>query len=524
MLRVGRRRIAAVAVTGAGALVLAGGLVSCARGDGGPTGPAKDVVITVATVDKVTSLDPAAVHDTGSRTLLANMYQTLLTIIPGKPIPVPDAADCQFDTPTTYTCTLKSNQTFHNGHELLASDVKFSFERLLRIRAPEGPAGLFGSLKSIETPDETTVVFQLKRADATFPYLLTTTGASIVDEEVYPPKAVLPDARAVGSGPYRLTEYKPGARAVLERYAPYKGARPPENGKVVVNYLKNSNALATAVATRRADVGFRGIAPLELKKLRAAKSVQVVEGDAAEIGMFAFNHRNPVMRKVGVRRAVAQLVDREQIVAKAYDGRVVPLYSLMPTGFGGHTGAFKSEYDRPDRLKAAGMLQVSKLTPPVPLTVGYTPSFFGPGSAAAANELKRQLDASGLFTVRLVSAEWPQYLRNARAGQYDLFQFGWVPDFPDGDNFLSPFLREGGTYANGYRSNLADKMLDLEIGSQNQVDRDQTFRDIQTHVANDVPVIPIWQGRMTVVAGQDVQNVKDTLNPLFYFYFSYLTK
>jgi peptide/nickel transport system substrate-binding protein len=59
------------------------GLVGCAQGSGGGGGSGKDITIRVATTDSVTSLDPAGAYDVGSRTVLANLYQTLLTIIPG---------------------------------------------------------------------------------------------------------------------------------------------------------------------------------------------------------------------------------------------------------------------------------------------------------------------------------------------------------------------------------------------------------------------------------------------------------
>lgn len=509
-----------VAIVAAGAV----GLVGCAQDSGGGGGSGKDVTIRVATTDAVSSLDPAGAYDVGSRTVLANLYQTLLTIIPGKSTPVPDAAECQFDQPTTYTCTLRTSSTFHNGHQLRASDVKFSFERLRRIKEARGPAGLFTSLGTIDVPDEFTVVFNLKRADATFPYLLTTTAAAIVDEEVFPPAKVLANAKAVGSGPYRLADYKP-AQITLDKFTGYKGVRPPRNSKVVIGYHKQSAWVARLLKGGAADVGFRALGPAEVKQLRSNQGLQVVEGDAAEIRMWAFHYYGvPAARKLAVRRAVAQLVDREAIVRKAYDGQVTPLYSLMPTGFGGHAAAFRNEYRGPDKVKAADILRGAGVVAPVPLTVAWTPSHFGPGAGVEAAELKRQLDASGLFRVTLVRAEWPVYWRQARAGAYHLYHFGWIPDFPDGDNFLSPFLREGGYYSNGYKSGVANRLLDLEVGSQNQVDRDATFRDLQTVVANDVPVLPIWQGRMVVVAGKGVDGVKDTLNPLFYFYFSYLTK
>jgi peptide/nickel transport system substrate-binding protein len=519
MVTVGKRR----AVSGVLAISLAAALAGCAQGKA-PSGTAKDVTIRVATAEDVTSLDPAGAYDIGSRTLHANLYQTLLTIIPGKSTPVPDAADCQFDTPTTYTCTLKAGQTFQNGDELRASDVKFSFERMRKIKDRQGPSALFASLASVQIVDEVTLTFNLKRPDATFPYLLTTTAAAIVDEQVFPADKLLADAKVVGSGPYKLIEYKAGDRAVLEKFAQYRGVRPPENSRVEVRFLDTSAGLRQAMTNGDADVGFRGLGPQDLKALRSADDLQVVEGDAAEIRVFAFHFKSAIVKKVAVRRAVAQLVDRPAIAKKVYDGQVSPLYSLMPTGFGGHSESFKHEYKEPSKAAAADILREAGVAAPVSLTVGWTPTHFGPAAGAEAAELKRQLEASGLFRITLQSAPWPQFQQLARQGSYDLFHFGWIPDFPDGDNFLAPFVKDGGFYQNGYKSQLANRLLELETGSQNQVDRDATFRDLQTLVANDVPAIPTWQGRMSVVAGKDVKNVLETLNPLFYFYYSYLSK
>ena len=68
------------------------------------------------------------------------------------------------------------------------------------------------------------MVFHLNQPDLTFVKVLTTGTASIVDEEVFPADAVLPDAEVVGSGPYMLSQYKPGEQAVLEANPDYDGA------------------------------------------------------------------------------------------------------------------------------------------------------------------------------------------------------------------------------------------------------------------------------------------------------------
>lgn len=523
MVTVIKRRAVWLAAAG----VLAGSLAACGKpntdhpGQGG-TAP-KEMVIKVATTDSVSSLDPAGPYDIGSRTLQANLYQTLLTILPGKPTPVPDAADCQYDAPTTYTCSLKDGLTFPNGHELESSDVKFSFDRLLRLKTPGGAAALFSSVASVSTPDRLTAVFTLKKPDARLPYLLTTTAASIVDEQFYPASKLLSD-NAMGSGPYQLKSYKAGSEAVLGKFKGYRGPRAAQNDTVEVSLLTTAAALAEALTSGKADYGVHGFGPSTLDKLRADGKLQVVDAGSAEIRFFTFHMASLVSRKPAVRRAVAQLIDRPAIAKKAYGDHVSPLYSVVPPGFAGQVDAFRTQYKDPNKTAAAAILREAGITAPVTLTVGWTPLQYGAGAKAEVLELKRQLEASGLFKVVLKSADWPRYLQLARAGAYDLYQAGLIPDYLDSGDYLQPFVRDGGLFQNGYRNSAANKLMDQQIAEQNQIEREALLTDLQNLLAQEAPVIPVWQGRLTVVAGPAIENVDKTLDPLSFVYFSALRK
>jgi len=522
-----RRLVVTAAVGGLGM-----SLVACGEPDdnaphtGTPT--PKEMVLRLATTDTISSLDPAGPYDVGSRTVQANLYQTLLTILPGKPTPVPDAADCQFDSPTTYTCSLKEGLTFPNGHALTSSDVRFSFDRMLTLKTPGGPAPLFASVTSVGTPDELTAVFNLKAPDARLPYLLTTTGASIVDEESYPAKKLL-DATAVGSGPYQLTSYRPGESVTLARFTGYKGSRAAQNDGIQVALVKDAVALNQALpggkdGSGKADLAYRGFTIGQLDKLRSSNRVQVVESDDAMIQFVAFQLKSVTTRKLAVRRAIAQLIDRPALVKKAYAEHVSPLYSMVPPSFGGATDAYRAEYKQPNKAAAAAILKAGAVKGVVPLTLGWTPSRFGPGSKAEALELKRQLDASGLFRVTLRSAEWPAYQQLIRSGAFDLYIAGWIPEYPDADNYLAPFIGATDPFPNGYRSAAATKLLQQERTEQNGIKRAELLGQLQGVFAREVPVLPTWQGRLSVVAGQEVQNVSGALDPLAFLHLSGLRK
>ena len=516
-----RRMSAAVAV---GALGLC--LAACGEPDDNAPHPGEEtpklMLLRLATTDTATTLDPAGPYDPASRTVQANLYQTLLTILPDKPTPVPDAADCQFDSPTTYTCSLKEKLTFPNGHDLTSSDVKFSFDRLIRLKTPGGLAPLFSSVKSVSTPDPLTAVFNLTTPDARLPYLLTTTAASIVDEQTYPADGLLPD-KAMGSGPYQLAGYKSGTEIALTKFAGYRGPRAAQNDGVTISTVADSNAVYQAITTGKADLAFRGLGPNLLDTLRKAGQVQVVETGSAEIRLFAFQMKSLLSRNPAIRRAVAQVIDRSAIAKKAYGDHVSPLFSVVPPGFGGQVDAFRTEFKQPNKAAATTILKDANIAVPVPLTVGWTPSQYGVGAKAEVLELKRQLEATGLFRVTLRSAEWPQYQQATRNGAYDLYQTGWTPQYPDADDYLAPFVTDT-PLQNGYRSAAAAKLLQQERTEQNGLKRDDLIGQLQGVIAHDVPVIPIWQAQVAVAAAKDLGNVRTAPDPLSFLYLAGLRR
>jgi ABC-type oligopeptide transport system substrate-binding subunit len=85
-------------------------------------------------------------------------------------------------------------------------------------------------------------------------------------------------------------------------------------------------------------------------------------------------------------------------------------------------------------------------------------------------------------------------------------------------------VKDGATYQNGYKSQTATKLLDREAASQNQSERDNAFGELQSVLAHDTPVLPIWQSRTAVVAGKNVRNGQEILNPLAAASFSPLQK
>ena len=525
------------------AAVLALTLAACGEDEGGDGGDGGDGATgtsepwTLGTTETVTAMDPAGSYDFASWNIQYNVFEQLLTVPAGEEEPVGDAAEsCAYDDPQTVTCTLREGLTFSNGNDLTSSDVQFSLERNIAIADPLGSSGLLGSISNgdaeapalaegaIETPDDLTIVFHLNQPDVTFLKLLSTATTSIVDEETFPADALMPDEEIVGSGPYLLSQYKAGEQAVLEANPDYDGERTPTAPQVFVQYFSDTAPLKTAIETGQVDIAWRTLGPTDLNDLEQGGEVEVVRGEGSEFRYFVFRVTNDAVKDAAVRQAAAQIIDRDAIATNAYDGTVTPSYSIVAPGFGGQKNSFEEKYGAPDADAAATILEDAGVQTPVQITMGYTPTHYGPNAVDEANEFAEQLNSSGLFEVTLESTEWEEYQTLAEEGAYDVFHYGWYPDILDADNYLSPFIRDGGFFNNGYSSEEVNTLLDEELGETDPAAREEIIGQLQDIVAEDVPLIPSWNGQNVAVQTDQMSGVEETLDPTYIFRFWGISK
>ncbi|MFF0272255.1 ABC transporter substrate-binding protein [Streptomyces sp. NPDC094447] len=467
--------------------------------DGGRTDP-----ISVGTTDEVTSLDPAGAYDAGSWAMYSNVFQSLLTFKPGFTTPVPDAAEsCKFEGSklTTYRCTLRDDLSFSNGRKITAEDVEYSFERMLRIKTDVGPQPLFPTLKSV-TAEGREVTFHLSGRDATFPLKLATGAGSIVDKDHYPANGLRGDLAVDGSGPYVLKEYKEGESALLEPNPKYRGAVTKTGGPVRVKYYAQSADLAAAWKAKEVEVTHRQLPPEFISGLQPEDGTRVTEAESAEIRNLNFNVRpgSPMADKA-VRQAVAAVLDRPAITTGAYKGTVEPLYSLIPQGFVGHSTAFYDVDPAPNAKRAKKLLKDAGVETPVKFTFGYRADATYKAETA---EIKRQLEETGLFEVETVEVKWTEFQKQYAKGAFDAYTVGWLPDFPDSDSFTAPLVGTENTLHNGFSSKRIDELISSTQQFSDRSRATSDFKQIQSEVASDVPLVPLWQKKDYVLATEAV--------------------
>lgn len=531
----GRRGIALGAGVAATALVLTG-CASSSVSDTELNG------LSIGTTDKVTSLDPAGSYDNGSFAVQNQVFPFLMNTPVGSPDVKPDIAESgEFTNDTTYTVKLKSGLKFANGHDLTSSDVKFSFERELKINNENGPQSLLANLKSIDTPDDTTVVFNLDHADQTWPQVLSSPAGPIVDEQVFSADKLTPAADIVKgnafAGQYEITSYKENDTIQYKANPNYDGLLgKAKTDEVTASYYTKETDLKLAVQKGDVDVAYRSLTPTDIADLRKDDSVEVYDGPGGEIRYLVFNFNTQPFgasqsdadqaKALAVRQAVADVVDREKIAKDVYNNTYSPLYSMVPDGLTGAAKPFEELYGNgsggPDVDKAKETLSKAGVSGKVQLDIQYAPDHYGSTSDDEYAELKTQLENSGLFTVNIQSTVYTTYAQERTKDAYPVYQLGWFPDFSDADNYLSPFFTKDNFVQNHYDDPEIQQLISEEQQESDKDKRAELIEQAQEREATQISTLPLLQGKSVAVAGKDVKGL--TLDSSYKFRYATLSK
>ena len=529
------KALTVLALTGALALTACGRATPPATTDSSSSGTSTTTTsnsLIVGTTDKITTIDPAGSYDHGSLMIESEVYQFLMNFAPDSNVPTPDAAkSCDFSQPTVYTCVLRDGLKFANGDALTSASVKFSFDRILTINDSNGPASLLGNLASVDAPDPTTVNFNLKSPnDQTFAQVLATSAGPIVDEKVLSATALTPDEDIVAakafSGPFTITSYNKNDTLVLAPYADYNGGLPkPASSGITVKTYTDATNMRLAVSSGEIDVAYRSLTPTDIQTLQTDSNVKVWQAKGGEIRYLTFNLNtmpgDTDAQKLAIRQAIASSIDRDALATNVYKGQYTKLCSYVPDGFAGANTAVCDAYPL-DKTAAAKFLSDAGISTPVALNIQYNPDHYGSSSDQEYGLIKQQLEATGLFTVNLQSTEWTTYSKERTQDVYPIFQMGWFPDFPDADNYLTPFFLNTDTtqpfLAQHFNQPDINQMIQQEVSETDSTARISEIQNIQTTLAQKyVPTIPMLQGSQWAVARTNVTGVTLAVSDMLLF-------
>jgi len=518
-----RRRtvVASPLALGAVAAAHAAGVGRADAAASGPSATTSAKVLRYAFVAAETSFDPAKISDLYSRIATAHIFEAPYRfdylarpakVVPHTAASMPEVSDDY----RTWTIRIRPGIHFADdpafkgkARELVAADYVYAWKRFFdpATKSPsyagfkeEGALGVEAlreqaiaanrpfdydrEVEGVRALDRTTLQFRLERSRPRFLYTLADSSVfGAMAREVVDFYGDRIGEHPVGSGPFRLTQWRRSSLLVFERNPTYrevrydgepaaddergqallrrfKGRRLPMIDRVEVSIIEESQP--RWLSFLNGDFDLIGV-PLEfstqavpggkLAPYLERRGIGLERYAAADRTLYYFNMEDPVVGgmtpdKVALRRAISLGTDVGQEIRGVRRGQAIPAQSVVAPGGTGYDPAYRSENGVYDVARAKALLDLfgyvdrdgdgwRERPDGRPLVIDYATQ---PDAISRQfDELwKKNMDALGI-RLRIKAAQWPEQLKAARAGQLMVWQLGYSassPDFQDGLQIL----------------------------------------------------------------------------------------
>jgi oligopeptide transport system substrate-binding protein len=313
-----------------------------------------------------------------------------------------------------------------------------------------------------------------------------------------------------GTGPFKLKEWEPGQRLILERSQVYYGE--PAKLQSVIFSLLAGEPMAL-YETGQIDVVPVYLAYIDLVSDETGPFYPEL-AVTPELSLYyvGFNTAQPPFDDVNVRRAFCHAVDKERIAKVILRDMVNEADGILPPGMPGYSEALEGlDYDveKAKEFIAASRYGDASNLPPITLTVeGYgnnIPSYLG----AIIQEWQQNLGVE--ISVRQLETE--NFLYNLKQEKDEMFTMGWIADYPDPHNFLD-ILFYTGSEVNifEYSNPSLDALLDQAAIEQDGAVRLAMYQQAEQLVVDDAPCLPLWHGTNYILVEPYVKGYE--LSPL----------
>lgn len=407
--------------------------------------------------------------------------------------------------PTKYVVTLRRGVKFHDGHELTSADVVYTFRSLLDPAFISPRKGAYQAVKSIDAHDRYTVVFTLTQPFASFPVNL-----------VFP---IVPDgagstfgARPVGTGPYRFVQYAVDDHLDLARFDDYYGGRPANDG-IVIKIVPDSVMQGLELRNGTMDIVV-DLTPDIVHQLGREPNLQVIESPGVDYQYVGLNLRDPILKDVRVRQALAYAIDRQAIVEHLRRGLAAPALGILPPV----SWAFDPSVRRfsHDSAKARELLDVAGH--PDPDGDGPAPRFslslkvsnveFNRLQSAV---IQQDLRAVGI-ALEVRTYEFATLYADVLKGNFQLFTLQWVGGAVVDPDILRRVFHSSQVPPTGFnrghfKNAEVDRLIDEAGASADDAERLAKYHRVQQVLADEVPYISLWHKTNAVVADRALAGI-----------------
>ena len=481
--------------------------------------------------DEVQSLDPHKVSTVEDVRVASEMFEGLVRYgATGAPEPGLAESWAVSDDGLVWTFSLREDLRFSDGAALTAADVVASFQRLMTPATTAPNANLFDAIENAPAvlagkaaPDQLgvqalnarTVQIRLTRPFPAFLELLAHAAASVLPTHALAQHGDgwVKQRPLVGSGPFRLKEWRLHSALKLERNPAYHDAANVALAGVEYRPVQDDQTALRLFRAGSADV-LTDFPARDLPLLRRTVADAVRIAPYRGTYYFAFNTRRPPFDDVRVRRALAMSVDREILVNKVIGLGTPVAWSVVPPHLAGYGPAVLPGFARwPDAKRmdeARRLLAEAGYGPDKPLefSIRYNTDVEHRRVALALAQMWKPLGV----VARIGNAEAAVHFAALKTADFTLARSGWIADYSGAENFLSVFLSDAGplNYP-GYDEPHYDLQVREALRLTDPAARIKALRKAESLLVEDVPVLPLYHYVSKSLVGPEVEGWTDNL-------------
>ena len=454
------------------------------------------------------TLDPHLTGDTTSAGVVAEVFSGLVTLDTDLKL-VPDIAESwTIEDGTVYTFKLRANAKFHNGKPVTAQDFKWSLERAA---APDTASpvadtylndilgaekyfdGEADEIVGLKVIDDHTLEITTDAPKAYFLAKLTYPTANVLDREV-----VEAGGRSwwidnpVGTGPFKLSEYRIGERIVLERNEDYY--RDLAGVETIVMNLAGGQAMAMY---ENDEIEITGVGLYDLERVldpnEPLNKELVVAPPGFSVSYIGFNASMAPFDDVKFRQALNHAVDKQLIATGVLSELVEPAYSILPPGFPGYTENIVGLQFDPDlarKLLSESKYPDAESRPRIVVTVPGTGGTIGLDLEVVLEMWKQELGVE----VEIQQVEWATYLEDLDAKKFQAYAgLGWEADYPDPQDFLDILFHSESSINHGdFKNAEIDAVLEEARVEADINKRIALYHQAEQMIVDAAPWVPMW--------------------------------
>ena len=455
-----------------------------------------------------TNLDPRVGVDAQSERIDGLVFDDLLSRSDNLSVSPGLAESWGVPNPLTYVFHLHHGVKFHDGRRLTSRDVKWTFDSLLQHTIRSTKAGPYRFVDDIDAPDDFTVVFHMKEPDAALLWNISDGAIGIVpagsgDEMTQHP---------IGSGPFKFVSAETDREVVLERNDDYWG----EKAKLTrVRFAVVPDATTRALELRKGsgDIEINALTPDMVLTLSRDPALAVESSAGTTLAYLGFNLRDPILKDVRVRQAIAYALNRAPMIEYLWRGEARPARSVLPPQSWAYEGDVPTYEHDPAKaaelLNAAGYPAVNGVRFHITMKTSTDEN-----TRLMVAVMQQQLREVGI-ALDIRSFEFATFFADVTHGAFQMYGLRWIGGNEDPDIFEHAFhssqFPPNGANRGYYLNAEVDGFIDHARREVDPKLRKPLYDQVQRILARDLPYIDLWYLDNVLVHTRRVRNIQ--LNP-----------